>query len=421
LPKALTVKAIEALKPKDTRQEIADGGLPGLYLIVQPSGAMSWAIRYRFEGKPRKHTIGSYPAYGLADARQEASKALRAVSEGGDPAGEKVVRKAAKKEAGTLVDDVLDDFVKRHVEKKNKPNTIRENKRIIDREIRPKWGKREIASIKRADVRKLIDDTAERAPILANRLLALLRKFFGWCAERDIIEASPLQKKIQAPAPEKTRERVLTDDEIRLLWKACDKKGWPFGPFVKLLLLTGQRRNEVANAERQEFHLAGNDQLWTIPPPRTKNGKEHYVPLPAAALSIIAAIPEIRSEGKKKYLLTTTGKTPISGFSKGKTAIDAEMLAIARREAAERGEEPKDVKLEPWTLHDLRRTAASGMARLGVPVHVVEAVLNHQSGTIKGVARVYNRYEYADEKREALTAWAGLVEQITAKPSRSRA
>jgi len=409
MPKALTVKAIEALKPKATRQEIADGGLPGLYIIVQPSGAMSWAIRYRFDGKPRKHTIGSYPAYGLAQAREEASKALRVVSEGGDPAAEKVARKAAKKESGTLVNDVLDDFVKRHVEKKNKPNTIRESKRIIEKEIRPKWGKREIASIRRTEVMKLIDDTADRAPILANRLLALLRKFFAWCAERDILEMSPMQRKIQAPAPEKSRDRILSDDEIRLLWMACDKEGWPFGTLAKLLLLTGQRRAEVAQAKRREFETSGNDQVWKIPDPRSKNKREHFVPLSGPALATMREIPEVESE----YLLTTTGKTPISGFSKGKKAIDAEMLAIARKEAAERGEEPDTVKLEPWTLHDLRRTAASGMARLGVPVHVVEAVLNHQSGTIKGVARVYNRYEYAEEKREALTAWAGLLEQIT--------
>nr|CAD6417575.1 site-specific integrase [Rhizobium sp. Q54] len=415
MPKALTVKAIEALKPKAARQEIADGGLSGLYLIVQPSGSMSWAIRYRFDGKPKKHTLGAYPAYGLAEAREEASRELRAVSEGRDPAAEKIRRKADVPEAGVLVSHALDDFIKRHVEKKNRPATVTENKRIIEKEVRPRWGEREVVSITRHEIIKALDEIADRAPTMANRVLALLSKFFGWCAERDIIPTSPMAKRINPPAPEKTRERILSDDEIRLLWMACEKQGWPFGSLVKLLLLTAQRRNEVANAERNEFQLSGNDQIWTIPKPRTKNGKEHYVPLPAAVLAVIESVPQVKTDAKKKYLLTTTGETPISGFSKGKQAIDTEMLAIARQEAVERGEDPDAVKIEPWTLHDLRRTAASGMARLGVPVHVVEAVLNHQSGTIKGVARVYNRYEYAEEKREALASWAGYVTSLVSR------
>ncbi|MFN7091526.1 MAG: tyrosine-type recombinase/integrase [Allorhizobium sp.] len=414
MPKALTVKAIEALKPKASRQEIADGGLSGLYLIVQPSGSMSWAIRYRFEGKPKKHTLGTYPAYGLAEAREEASKALRAVSEGRDPAGEKVRRKADVPEAGVTVNAALDDFIKRHIEKKNRPTTADENKRIIDKEVRPRWGEREVLSITRHEVIKAIDEVADRAPTMANRVLALLSKFFGWCVERDIIPASPMAKRITPPGQETSRERILTEDEIRLLWKACEKLGWPFGSLGKLLLLTAQRRNEVAEAERKEFNLAGNDQTWTVPKERTKNGKEHYVPLAASAIEAIETVPEVKSDQKpnKRYLLSTTGETPISGFSKGKKAIDAAMLKIAKEEAVKRGEDPDAVKVEPWTFHDLRRTAASGMARLGVPVQVVEAVLNHQSGSIKGVARVYNRYEYGEEKRSALEKWAGYVRAL---------
>ncbi|OYD03747.1 site-specific integrase [Rhizobium sp. N4311] len=415
MSKALTVKTLEALKPKGARQEIPDGGLSGLYIIVQPSGATSWAIRYRIDSKPKKFTIGPYPAFGLAEAREAARKALRDVSEGRDPAAEKVLRKAAEKEQqaeapSTLVKDVLDDFVKRHVDKKNRPTTARENKRIIEKEIKPKWGERDIASITRANVLKLLDEIAERGPTLANRVLALLRKFFNWCVNKDILAASPMAKKIEAPSAETTRERVLADAEIRLLWKACNNVGWPFGSLVKLLLLTAQRRKEVANAERKEFDVVGNDQIWIIPRTRTKNKKEHYVPLAAVVLEAINEIPETKSI----YLLSTTETTPVSGFSKGKKAIDAEMLKIAREEVKKLGEEPEAVSIERWTLHDLRRTAASGMARLGVPVHVVEAVINHRSGSIKGVAAVYNRYDYAEEKRAALIAWANHVMELTA-------
>ncbi|WP_017960029.1 tyrosine-type recombinase/integrase [Rhizobium leguminosarum] len=415
MAKALTVKAIEALKPQNVRQEIPDGGLSGLYIIVQPSGALSWAIRYRFDGRPKKFTVGAYPAYGLAQAREAASKALREVSEGRDPATEKVLRRAIQKEAeegaaSKLVKDVLDDFVKRHVEVKNRPSTINENKRIIEAYIKPKWGNRHIASITRADASKLIDDVAARAPVMANRVLALLRKFFNWCVDRDILDASPMSKRIQPPAQETSRDHILTDDEIRWLWKACNKQGPPFGSLVKLLLLTAQRRNEVAKANRKEFSLAGNDQLWTIPKHRAKNKKEHFVPLSSFVIEVIEEVPETESA----LLLTTTGTTPISGFSKGKTLIATDMLAFARQEAEERGQDPAGVAIERWTLHDLRRTAASGMARLGTPVHVVDAALNHRSGAIKGVSRIYNRYEYLEEKREALIAWADHVKQLTA-------
>ncbi|TCL70566.1 phage integrase family protein [Rhizobium sp. BK251] len=191
---------------------------------------------------------------------------------------------------------------------------------------------------------------------------------------------------------------------------------------TKLLLLTGQRRNEVAHAERKEFNLAGNDQEWVVPSTRAKNKKEHYVPLAGFAIEVINGIPRVSKDGEVKtdakerelsgLLLTTNGQTPVSGFSKGKAAIDKEMLKVARKEAQERGGEVEDVSLDPWTLHDLRRTAASGMARLGHPVHVVEAALNHQSGTIRGVAKTYNRHTYAEEKRAALTEWTYLVKRI---------
>ncbi len=408
MPKALTAKAIEKMKPGPVRREIPDGALPGLYLVIQPSGSMSWAVRYRFEGKPKKHTIGRYPAFSLLQAREQAGKTLRAVAEDRDPAGEKSARKGAKLD---LVSDVLDEFIKRHVEKKNRPNTVRETKRIIEKEIKPAWKDRSLASITRRQVTTLLDKIADRAPILANRVLALLRKFFSWAAERDLIPVSPMDKKVNPPAQERARDRVLSDPEIKWLWEAAGKQGWPFGPFVKLLLLTGQRRNEVAEAARLEFQTSGNDPRWTIPTERTKNGQEHHVPLSVFAVELLGKLPTVGDT----LQFTTTGETPISGFSKSKAKLDAEMLATAREAAEKAGGDPGGVKIEAWTLHDLRRTTASGMARLGFPVHIVEAVLNHRSGTIKGVARVYNRYEYYEEKRAAFEAWAEHVRKLTTR------
>ncbi|NKL37517.1 DUF4102 domain-containing protein [Rhizobium leguminosarum bv. viciae] len=419
MAKALTVRAIEALKASDVRQEIPDGGLPGLYLIIQPSGVMSWAIRYRFEGKPKKFTIGPLPVHPLAKAREEASKLLRDVSEGKDPAAAKATKKALKLD---IVDDALDEFIKRYVEKKNRPTTIKERKRLFDKDFRPKFGKRTMKSIKRQEIVAHLDEVAERAPIVANRLLSLLRKFFNWAVQRDIIDTSPMEKKIDKPSEETTRDRILTDDEIKLLWRASGKLGYPFGPMVRLLLLTAQRRSEVSGARWWEMELSGNDQQWIIPPERAKNRKEHFVALAAETLREIEALPKIRPADDEEpiFLFTTTGATKVSGYGRAKKNIDAEMLKIAREQAEALGQSAAKVELEPWTFHDLRRTAASGMARLGVPVHIVEAVINHRSGSIKGVAAVYNRYDYAEEKRAALIAWADHVKQLTAATTDDR-
>ncbi|NKQ85190.1 tyrosine-type recombinase/integrase [Rhizobium ruizarguesonis] len=412
MAKTLTVRAIEALKASDSRQEIPDGGLPGLYLIIQPSGVMSWAIRYRFEGKPKKFTIGPLPLYPLAKAREEASKLLRDVSEGKDPAAAKATKKALKLD---IVNDALDEFIKRYVEKKNRASTITERKRLFDKDFRPKFGRRTMKSIKRQEIVAHLDEVAERAPIVANRLLSLLRKFFNWAVQRDIVDTSPMEKKIDKPSEETTRDRILTDDEVRLFWLASGNLGYPFGPMARLLLLTAQRRSEVSGARWWEMELAGNDQHWIIPPERAKNRKEHFVALAAETLREIEALPKIRPADDEEpiFLFTTTGVTKVSGYGRAKKNIDAEMLKIARKEAEALGQSAAKVELEPWTFHDLRRTAASGMARLGVPVHVVEAVINHRSGSIKGVAAVYNRYDYAEEKRAALIAWADHVKGLT--------
>lgn len=417
MAKPLTVKAVDAAKHgthaktgEAIRVEYPDGGLPGLYLVVQPSGSKSWAIRYRAGGKPRKMTIGPYPVFGLAAAREAAGKALRAVSEGRDPGHEKKLTKAAQANDLTRIEAVLDDFVSRHVEVKNRPSSIKENKRLIEVEIKPKWKGRQMETITRREIITLLDDIADRgAPIIANRVHALLRKFFNWAIERDVIQASPVAN-VKAPAAEVARDRVLSNDEIRLVWLAADKVDWPFGPLVKLLLLTGQRRDEVASASWDEFTLGGPAPLWVIPKERAKNNQAHSVPLSKSAVEILQALPRIK--GAESFILTTTGKSPVSGFSRAKDGIEAAMLAIARQEAAERGEDPDKVNLPEWRLHDLRRTAASGMAALGQPVHVVEAVLNHRSGTIKGVAAVYNRHDYLEEKRRALSAWASKVAEI---------
>jgi integrase len=265
-----------------------------------------------------------------------------------------------------------------------------------------KWAKLDVRDISKRDILEELDALGG---VASNRALAALRKFFNWCVEREIVAVSPCAG-LKAPASEESRDRVLSDDEIRLLWAAADKIGYPFGPFTKLLVLTGQRREEVAAVSAPELYLS--EQLWSIPKKRAKNKRPHDVPLSDASLAVISVLPRI--SGKPAYLFTHTGVTPISGFSKARRALIAKMS-----EAADGAE------IEHFTFHDLRRTAASGMAKLGIAPHVIEAVLNHQSGVIRGVARVYNRHAYDKERREALDLWAryvlGLVSELGDRPS----
>ncbi|TXM65881.1 site-specific integrase [Methylobacterium sp. WL12] len=243
----------------------------------------------------------------------------------------------------------------------------------------------------------------------ANRVFSAARALFNFALEREIIETTPFLR-LKPPLAETSRDRVLTDAEVRLVWLAADRIGYPFGPFVQLLLLTAQRRDEVARMTLSEI---GEGDLWLLPAPRTKNSREHLVPLSPVARSILDGLPRI--SGRPGYVLTTDGTTAASNFAKNKAKLDGAMLSIARADAAAAGRDPDGVELKPWRLHDLRRTASTGMAKGGVPIHVVEAVLNHASGTVSGVAAIYNRYQYLAEKRTALESWAGHVSALAAE------
>lgn len=394
MARALTAKAVENLKADPARRiEVPDPGLVGLYLVVQPGGGKSWALRYRHKGKPKKLTLGRWPIMGLSEARSAASTALQAVEHGNDPAAEKQAAKAAFV-ADDLVErdkfaNVLDLFLKRHASHNRRADDVAA---MFRREVMAKWGERDIHDIGKRDVIDILDGIVDRgSPVTANRLRAHLNTLFNWAKGRDVISANPLDG-IKPPAAEKARDRVLTDDEIKLFWTGCDNIGQPFGPLFKLLLLTGQRRGEVGGMTDREVREA----LWTIPAVRTKNGDEHTITLPKAARDILDSVDRIK--GKPGLIFTTNGRTPVSGFTRAKVRLDAE---IAKANDSE--------EVPAFTLHDLRRTAATGMAGLGFPPHVVEAVLNHRSGTRRGVAGVYNRFAYGEEKAAALDAWSRRV------------
>ena len=397
--KALTTKAVEAAKPdSDKRREMADAASPGLYLVVQPSAAKSWALRYRFGGRPAKLTLGRWPAMGLAEARMAASEALDKIHRGKNPSAEKKATKAARIEAQLSDRDkiktLIGQFDKRHLAGLKSGRVVR---RELDRHVVSEWGDRDITEITKRDVIDLLDGIADSGRVVtANRVRAYLNKFLNWAVERDIIALSPATG-VKPVAKETSRDRVLSDDEIRWFWQACEAEGFPWGPLGKVLLLTGQRLNEAARMTTAEIR----GDVWYLSADRTKNGRAHDVPLSGAVRSVLSAVE--RSEGAEGYIFTTTGTSAVSGFFKARAHLATAMERIAAEELGQHVDIPR------WTFHDLRRTAATGMARLGIPVRVTEAVLNHVSGTGGGIVAVYQRHDYADEKRQALEAWGRFV------------
>jgi integrase len=235
--------------------------------------------------------------------------------------------------------------------------------------------------------------------------LARLKTLFKWTLDEELVPADPTAR-VRKVVKETARDRTLSDHEIRLFWVGCDRLRWPFGPMYQLLLLTAQRRDEVGGVEWSELDL--DRCLWIIPREKAKNDRAHEVHLSGLAVEILESLPRIGS----RYVLTTNEERPVSGFSKSKRHLDGHMLRLLRADIAEAGKDPDQGKIDPWVLHDLRRTAATGMARLNIPPHVVDKILNHVSGSIRGVAAVYNRHGYFDERRAALEAWSRHVESL---------
>ncbi len=422
--KLLTPLAIEKLDGTLVRREIADAGMPGLRLVIQPkpSSAKSWCVRYRYGGRPRKLTLGPYPLVDLVKARGRAKDALEAIERGEDPAAEK---KATKARHDPAVDqDGFGPLVQRWLYTDVIPRTRRwrdvagllgllvdpENSkpakpafRVVPGGLVARWAERPVDAIRRRDVITIIDECRLRGTgIVANRVLSVLGRFFAWCCERDIVSGSPTYG-IRKPVAEPSRERVLTDDELAAVWRAA-ADGSPFGDLVRLLILTAARRAEVAGMNWPEIDLVTC--AWTLPGPRTKNGRPHLVPLSDIAVEILERVPHYKGG---TYLFGLGGETPFSGFSRSKARFDAKV------------KKAEGQTLAPWTLHDLRRTVATGMARLGVLPHVVEAVLNHVSGSKAGVAGIYNLWTYDLEKREALELWARHVRKMSERKLEAKA
>jgi len=405
MPKrALTAAAVDRLKPPAEGQiEHFDTGFPGLALRISYGGSRAWVYFYRIHGKQRRLTIGTYPVLSLADAREAWRAAKAAVDRGEDPAAAKA---EAKRREPDTVRSIGESFITKYARPRNR--TADEVARMFELHLYPALGHRRIENVTRRDILDLLDTVEARSSgARANRVLANIRRLFSWAVERGIIEASPVAN-VRAPGQETARDRVLTDKELRAFLKACETMGEPFGPLCRLLLLTGQRREEVAALPWAELDLP--DAIWHLPAVRTKNKRASDVPLAAQSVAILEGLMR-RSPLVFPAQFSRNGHTeprPLSGFGRAKERLDKLMLGELRKVDPE-------AMLPAWTLHDLRRTAASGMARLGIGVHVVEKLLNHVSGTFSGVVGVYQRHNFLAEKRAAAQAWANFIDSLAAE------
>ena len=379
----LTKRVIDELAPGPSDAFYWDTDTTGLALKVTPKGKKTFLVQYRPGGRgtpTRKYFLGQCGPVTLHKARAGASRVLGLRADGRDPALER--QKAKLVSASNKFSDVADEFLSKHA---SQNRTAKETARIIKRDALPMWKNRSVHDIGKRDISDLLDTIVERgAPVMANRTLAAVRKLFNWSVSRGIIQVSPCAG-IGAPQREKARDRVLSDDELIAIFNAAREMGGAFGAIIQTLILTAQRRNEVSGMTWSELDLDNNQ--WEIPGARTKNEKPHFVHLSAPAAAVITSIPNAGV-----FVFTSNGKTPFSGFSKSKKRLD-ELSEIS-----------------DWRLHDIRRTVTSGMAQLRIAPHVADKILNHQSGTISGVAAVYQRHEFLDERKTALDAWGRHVE-----------
>jgi integrase len=413
----LTQIAVDRLKPPTAgRVEYWDTVLPAFGLRIAAARAgqpprKTWMCSYRVAGKKVRETIGTAATIPrVEDARALARASMQKAQAGVHPVTER--RRAAAIAAagpGQALSAAIDRYLERYAIKRMRPDYFKETKRTLDRDVKPVLGERAIGGITRGEIRELLEAIVDRgAPSHANHCFAYLRAMLTWAVSNDLIAANPCTG-LQTPAPKVARDRALDDVEIALFWQGCDDLGWPFGQMFKLLLLTAQRRDELAEARWGELDL--HKALWTLPRERSKNDRAHLIHLPPVAIEILRSLPRIGTDG---YVFTTTGKTPVAGFSHATPRLQSAMLKRHKADliAAGRGEEAGRAVVPHFTLHDLRRTAATGMAGLGIAPHVVDRILNHTGGTISGVAAVYNRFEYLAERQAALLLWARHIETL---------
>lgn len=413
----LTDQSVSRLAIPEGKSELIvfDEKEPGFGIRLRAGGKRVWICQYRSAGQQRRVTIGRLDEFTTAKARDRARALKAGVTLGADPQRERL---AEKERAKITLLHIVDSYLQ-HLERRVKASAMKPaSYAATERYLRNHWAKlhsQPAHAVSRREIaERLTAIAAANGPISANRARAALSSLYTWAMKEgllDTLQANPVAF-TNKPADERHRDRVLGHSELREIWQHSGDGD--FGKIVRLLMLTAQRRDEVANMARSE--LSVDRALWSIPAARTKNGVMHDVPLSQAALDIIQSVPdpEVRDGEGRRDLVFGVGKGGFSGWSRSKAELDARIAAGRTKAAKAAGVEP--VEMPHWTLHDLRRTADTLMnEELGVQPHVTEAILNHvssQESGKKGVAKVYNRSKYASEKRAALEAWAQHVASI---------
>jgi integrase len=378
--KMLTNVAAAKLKAPEAGQiEYRDKTYPGLMLRVSVGGRKAWNYAYRHNGKMRRKTLGTYPEMSVEQAHDEWRKARDDVKVGKDP--------AVNTTSPTEFASVFEDWIRRDQSKNRSWEKVERD--CLNHAV-PHWRHTPIAEITKRDVLAVLDRVVDAGtPIAANRLFSHLHKLFAWAVSRDIIQMSPMAG-MDKPSEENARDRVLTDVEIAKVWRAAERLGKPHGPAFQLLLLTGARREEIGHLRWSEI----DGDTIKLSSKRTKNGEPHHIPLSNAARAILADMPRIADSD---FVFTLSGDVPIGGWSKKKRNLD-DLAAV-----------------KGWVTHDLRRTCATGLQKLKTPLQVTEAILGHTAGSRGGIVGVYQRHDYANEKREALEAWGAHVAGLITK------
>jgi integrase len=380
----LTKSAVDALRPRSGDVVYWDSTLPGLGVKVTPKGRKVFIAMYRTQGgksRLRKYTIGPYGRVTLHHARTAAQRIFAARLDGRDPAAEKL--ELQRRQVVDRVDDLVEAFIAEHLSKLRSGGEL---SRMLRRELILRWVARSVHDIKRRDISDLVFGAAvERSDHSAHKLLKTIKRFFSWCVGRAILDSSPAAG-VRSSLKATSRDRILTDEELGKILRGARQIGGAYGAVVEFLILTGQRREEVARMTWDEFDP--DRRVWRLPASRTKNGKDHVVHLSPEALNVLGRLEQ------HEAFVFCVGKRPFQDFSRHKRKLDA----ICR--------------VSNWRLHDLRRTCVSGMAALGVAPHVADRILNHQSGTISGVAAVYQRHEFMAERKEAIILWGSHVRSI---------
>lgn len=397
---------IKTLAPPTTgRLELKDEIVPGLVLRVTPRGVRSFSIAYKVPGeggysstgrpltdKQHRITLGTWPMLSLKAAREQARILLESVSMGVDPRSDR--RRAQVEQHANTVSAVAARFIKQDC--KGHVASWKRIERSLELHVLPVLGNKPIRDITRTHIHNLLDAMGEEdgAGIGAAReVRKQLHKMFEWALDREIVESNPAHKlKRKDLKPNKDAGRALTDDELRAIWHAADSLGYPYGPWIKLLMLTGQRRSEWMQASRAEIDFDGR--VLDIPAGRYKTGRDHTVPLVGPAWEIVSSLP-VQSGGD--FLFSTTGGAKaINSAGRAKRKLDKLALAALQRN-------DPDAALTPWQIHDLRKTCETRLAMLGIIQEHRDPVLGHAK---QGMQRIYNKHEYLDEKRAALDKYA---------------